>query len=292
MEAMWPVAIRDRAWFVVSDHIVVPALNDTPGLRFYPDSPRIFIWSIAPDATGPNVVVVTSDLRRDALRGVAKDPTLATAIASHKLWCGTLEGALEHELGAPDANQSNASFVTTSALTEAGALVAFGPGSAVAAADPETQARLQASLAAGDTIIVPKQVLSGGLSGWWRVAPQSGDVSPVLDGTLNGNIIRTNTLGKPAEVVGSGRGVTKPGAPSGNGTASVNADDPFYKYAERNAQLICDRIGAGIEAEEDRASSGRVCKESTPSWGKIGVVAVEVGTVLWAIFEAWKQWMP
>ena len=83
-------------------------------------------------------------------------------MAQHKLWFGALEGALEHETSAPPEDVSGATLVTTSSLAESGDLVALAPGSPVTAGDAETQARLQAALAGGDTLVVPKQVFSGG----------------------------------------------------------------------------------------------------------------------------------
>lgn len=183
----WPLAVRDLSWFVASDGAIVPSINDTPGLRFYADSPRIFIWGVGPDPTGKsNQVVVESDLRRDALRGVAKDANAATAVAQHKLLFGALEGALEHEMSVPPHPDASTIFVTTSSLADAGNVEAIVSGNtAVKAADPETDARLQAAVATGDTIVVPKDVLSGGTSGWWQIS-RTGDVRAVLDDDIDG----------------------------------------------------------------------------------------------------------
>lgn len=291
VETLWPMAIRDFGWFIVSDHIVVPAINDIPGVRFYPDSPRIFIWGVGPDPGGnPNEVAVTSDLRRDGLRGVANDAAQSNALAQHKLWFGALEGALEHEIAVPPL--AGASFVTTSSLTESGDLVALAAGSAVSAKDPETQAQLQAALAKGDTIVVPKQVLAGGVSGWWQVARQTGDVSPVLGGTLNGAAGETfgkKPINRQAEY--QWRQPKNPGSPGGSGTANIkNPEDPIYKRGFKNPNLVCRELEAlDMEGAEDRSTSGRVCEESTPAWVNTGVVVSEIVFFLVLAWEAW-QW--
>ena len=118
-EEVWPLAIRDLSWFIASDHVLVPSINDTPGLRFYADSPRIFIWSVGPDPSGKSgATYMESDLRRDSLRGVAKDSSQGQALAQHKLLFGALEGALEHEMAAPPHPDPAMPFVSTSGLAD------------------------------------------------------------------------------------------------------------------------------------------------------------------------------
>jgi hypothetical protein len=271
LEMIWPFAIRDMSWFIVSDHVVVPAINDTPGVRFYADSPRIFIWSVGPDPSKSGDLVVTSDLRRDGLRGVANDATLVNVVAQHKLWFGALEGALEHEMSAPPEGVPGATLVTTSSLAESGDLVALTPGSTVTASDPETQARLQAALAGGDTLVVPKQVFSGGIPGWWQVAHDTGDVHAILD-QLNAGML----------------GPIPP--PKGPGTVKVNnPDDPFYDRGFKNAQAACDELFAAPkvgESGERQATSGNVCKPSMPAW-KMTAIAVGAAGLLAAAYAAW-----
>ncbi len=188
-EQVWPLAMRDLSYFIESDHVIVPSINDTAGLRFYADSPRIFVWSVSPDPSGKSgTVYMESDLRRDSLRGIAKDPSsAAAAVAQHKLWFGALEGAMEHELGAPPGFDPNSHFESTSSLADSGSVVVLGPGNAPAnASDPETQARLQNALANGDTLVVPKGVLAGGDSGWWQISHGTGDMRAVLNEDLDG----------------------------------------------------------------------------------------------------------
>jgi hypothetical protein len=204
-EQAWPLGIRDLGWLIASDHVLVPSLNDTPGVRYYADSPRIFVWSIGPDPTGKSgKLSLESDLRRDTLRAVARDAAGAATIARHKLWFGALEGALETEMSSlPNPDPANP-LVTTSMLTESGRLVVFRPGDTVSASDPETRARAQGALAAGDTLVVPSAVLAGGVSGWWQIAHGDGTARAVLGDDLNagGGIFGPNN-GSP----GYGKGV-------------------------------------------------------------------------------------
>jgi hypothetical protein len=230
------------------------------------------MWSVGPDPAKPGDMIVTSDLRRDGLRGVAKDATLANAIEPHKLWFGTLEGALEHEMSVPATSVPGQSLVTTSSLAESGDLVALAPGSSVTAGDAETQAQLQAALAGGDTLVVPKQVLAGGIPGWWQVAHDTGNVSAILD-QRNGGIW----------------GPVPP--PKGPGVNRIpDPEDPFYKRGFEDPQAVCDELGALPEAGEfgeTRATSGSVCAASMPAW-KMTAVAVEVAVLLAACYAAWN----
>jgi transglutaminase-like putative cysteine protease len=192
-EQVWPFAMRDLSWLIASDQFIVPLINDTPGLRFYADSPRIFVWTGGPDPAGqPNVIAMESDLRRDTLRGVERDPSLLPALAQHKLWFGALEGAMEHELGAPPRANRALAYITTSSLADSGGVVVVTPaaGASVSAKDPETDARLQAALATGDTLVVPTRVLTGGMSGWWQISRDTGDLRAVLGEDLNSSYMR------------------------------------------------------------------------------------------------------
>ena len=92
------LAFQNFAWPLLTDHALVPALNDSPNYRFFTDSPRVTIISSASDpwsADGP--VTIQADLQRDHLRGLARDGN-AVGVAERKLWFGMLEGALEHEM--------------------------------------------------------------------------------------------------------------------------------------------------------------------------------------------------
>jgi Transglutaminase-like superfamily len=184
-----PLAIRDFGWFVLSDHVIVPSLNDSPRLRFYADSPRIFVFGFGVAGDGTQTTEISSDLRRDTLRGVGRDASDTAAVLEHKMWFGALEGALEHELGASEVASKaskTSTFTSTSGLLTSQGVTVVRPGSnANLASDPETAARVRAALAAGDTLIVPQEVLRGGAAGWWQIAGASGDTRAVLGADLN-----------------------------------------------------------------------------------------------------------
>ncbi|MBV8655344.1 MAG: hypothetical protein JO160_04815 [Candidatus Eremiobacteraeota bacterium] len=276
-EQVWPLAIRDLSWFVASDHVIVPAINDTAGLRLYADSPRIFMWSVGPDQSGrADKIVVESDLRRDALRGVAKDESAQSALAQHKLLFGALEGALEHELSVPSSSEGSPEFVTTSSLAESGSVVAIGPGSPAAAADPQTQSRLAAALAGGDTLIVPKAVLAGGAAGWWQIASATGDVHAVL-GDVDGSM---NAFMRPA--AGGFPGPPKPITGFNGVRQSYYADleQEFEPVEELYAKCI-----ASTEIGEDCASSGRVITISVSTMAWVGAGAAAAATIAYEIFK-------
>ena len=190
-EELFPFAMRNLGFMVESDERIVPALSDTPDVRFYADSPRIFVFGVGPDPAGSGKLLLTTDLRRDSLRGLAKDATNSTAVADGVLRFGVMEGALEAEMAAPSLAQhkAGATFGSTSDLLGSDGLRVFKPGSdASAASDPETAARLAAALQTGATLVVPNNVLRGGPSGWWEVAADGSRVRAVYGEDLGGGV--------------------------------------------------------------------------------------------------------
>jgi hypothetical protein len=274
-EQVWPLALRDLGWFVASDHVIVPSINDTAGLRFYADSPRIFVWSVGPDPAGKaDSVFMESDLRRDVLRGIAKDPSQSVALAQHKLWFGALEGALEHEMGVmPSADPANP-FVTTSSLADSGSVVVLGPGAGtVSATDPETQARLQVALATGDTLIVPKQVFTGGISGWWQISHDTGDMRAVLADDLDAS--------KGGFTPGGyGRGPIRGKLPGGGGPPKTYhlPEDPKY-YANLKQKINGSEIGEYQDTND-------IGESSAPTFKTIGAIAAAIFSWGLALFMA------
>jgi hypothetical protein len=181
---VWPFLLQSFALPALSDHVVVPALNDRPDVRLYADSPRVFLASMGPREEGTEVVY---DLRRDRLRGVARDAAARRALAERRLWFATLEGALEHEMMTDTsvARGGDASSVeSTSALSPShGRLVVLAAGKEVpkdASPDPDTTLRLQEALRAGVTVVLPRPAEPGTTpAGWWEVAAD-GHVHAVL----------------------------------------------------------------------------------------------------------------
>jgi transglutaminase-like putative cysteine protease len=169
-EAVWPIALRNFAFLLWSDHVVVPALNDAAGARLYADSPRILIFSVGPDPDAPSDKFYAQiDLRRDSLRGVSRTPGDEAALVERRIWFGVAEGALEHEIAVDETLESggNVSRVTStsSLLNDAG---------------------VDAILDRGRIAIVPRQVQRGRPVGWWEIGP-GGDTTAVLDVALNGS---------------------------------------------------------------------------------------------------------
>jgi hypothetical protein len=187
---LWPLAMSDFELPMLSDHVIVPSVNDTPGVRLYADSPRIFVFGMGLDPDGKNAVFFETDLRRDVLRGVAKTPANAPAVIDHQIWFGVLEGSLEHELGATQLASSSVTTKdsSTSALLDGAGVVVVAPGwnGDSSVADKTTAARFHEALAQGDTLVVPHAVLAGGTAGWWQVTPGNGNTRAVLGPDING----------------------------------------------------------------------------------------------------------
>lgn len=189
-EIAWPWALQNLALLIYSDQVIVPSLNDSPGRRFYADSPRILIVSSgpAPEEGGANLYSIEYDLRRDHLRGIARDAADDTGVVERQIWFGVLEGALEHETALLHVAALAGDFKkvrSTSSLLAGDSAVALTPGATqpaeLRATDPETAARLAQALKRGATLIVPRSVLRSGLAGWWEIDSEGADTRPVLD---------------------------------------------------------------------------------------------------------------
>jgi hypothetical protein len=194
-EQVWPLAVMNFTFLVQSDHAVVPALNDSPAYRFYADSPRIFLVSVGPNARPGGGVggYIQYDLRRDHLRGLAREASGETGMVERKIWLGALQGTLEHEIGVHHTLAGGgdpSAVVSTSNLLTAEGVVVIRPGalSGSLAADRETAARMAQALTNKAVLVVPRPVLRGGMWGWWEIAADGADTRAVLGENLNGFI--------------------------------------------------------------------------------------------------------
>lgn len=181
--SVWPTALQNFTWMVWTDHVIIPALDDTPGVRVYADRPRIAIFTFGPDVDGGTVVL--SDLRRDDLRALAAEPARAGALAEKKLWYALLQGALEQEgiaeiLVAFGADPG--SVETTSSRMTADGVVVMTPGNPLPVTprqpEPESAARLTLALGAGSVVVAPVSGL-GANGAWWEILAQTGEVRAV-----------------------------------------------------------------------------------------------------------------
>jgi hypothetical protein len=203
LETAFPFALQNLAWMVWTDHVIVPALNDTPGLRLYSDSPRIAIFSAVP--LPEDGLETISDLRRDDLRGLAADSSQRELqiLADKKLWFGALQGALEQEALAEAmaaAGEDPALVETTSSRLSAEGVIVLAPGLESPTArhppHPESKARLSAALAAGSMVVAPVSGLDQ-RGTWWEIVPGSGDTRAVGELGLNrggGHIKQKNPM--------------------------------------------------------------------------------------------------
>jgi hypothetical protein len=220
---VWPVALQNLSTVVWGDHEFLPALNDDPAVRLYADSPRILCFDLialpAPDDPEKFRFASQVDLRRDRVRGVARDAGSAPAAAWRRLWYGVLEGAREHEIVAAQtaaiAGRAD-DVVSTSALVDERGVVTLKPDAArqpweKLAADPEAAAELHADLSAGETLVVPQKSLAAGAgedAGWWAVSPTGGLRAVMLGG---GHASRGGRFGSGGNYIPRGAGGASPG---------------------------------------------------------------------------------
>jgi transglutaminase-like putative cysteine protease len=183
------LAFQNFAWPLLTDHALVPALNDSPDYRFFADSPRItIISSVADPWSASGAVTVQADLRRDHLRGLARDGN-AVGVAERKLWFGLLEGALEHEMLAEYAVASGLdarSVASTSArLGAAGVRVLTGGLPPADVAGRNALVRMAKALEAGATLAAVSDAPGEDSAAWWEIAPRTGDTRAVFGPDLN-----------------------------------------------------------------------------------------------------------
>ena len=182
------LAFQNFAWLLVTDHLLIPALNDSANYHFFADSPRVTVLSSGVDPwSTADAMVVQADLRRDHLCGLARDGN-AVGVAERKLWFGMLEGALEHEMLADQAAAAGidpATVASTSArLSSQGIRILTGadrPGEVSA----DVAARMARALGAGATLAAIPETLNGDGAAWWEIAPGNGDTRAVFGPDLN-----------------------------------------------------------------------------------------------------------
>jgi hypothetical protein len=212
--SVWPMAVQNFALPLLSDHLVIPSLNDRDDARFYSDSPRITIVTIGP-VGATRGVQVAHDLRRDRVRGLARDAGARQAVSERLLWFAALEGALEHEVGvrgALAARLAESSVLSTSKLLDMQAgVVALKPGAEPAPEalpqDPGAAARIRSALGGGAYVIIPRPAPgeeSDHYAGWWEfdgdgdVRAVYADLHGVFRGWWDGNPNRGGSgLGAP-----------------------------------------------------------------------------------------------
>ena len=189
----WILAIKNFPLLVWTEHLVVPAVNDSPDHRLYADSPRVFFVSLGPDPGRPDgSPLVEYDLRRDTLRGLARDRSGEQGLVERKIWYGVLQGALEHEIIAQDAVAAGVApsdVRTTSSLLAADGAVAIRPADAghleALGFNPAATSLLR-TVVAKNIAVVPASVRRGGPVGWWEIDGTTGDTRAVLGPARSG----------------------------------------------------------------------------------------------------------
>jgi hypothetical protein len=267
-EQAWPMAVQSFSLLVMSEHVIVPSLNDDPRVRLYADSPRVIFVTAGPlpHAEQPESFLQI-DLRRDKLRGVARDGAPPGALAERKLWFAALEGALEHEVSLQIAlatGWGERDVGSTSALLGAGA---GGAGEVVvhrAGATPapgelpvhaDSAALVRGALASGASVVIPRAVLRDPEPGWWEIA-NTGDARAVYGPNLNaGRVPRIRggpnlfyekppvrkPLGDPKPYR-----VYEPKKPSGPPVSQRPSSDPnWFKGAQDRARDLAGKVRGG-----------------------------------------------
>ena len=187
------IALMNFPFLVWSEHLILPSVNDVPGVRVYADSPRVLIFSMAPTAAAPGGLDGEYDLHRDRVRAIAHDAQSIASAVDRKLWFGLLEGALEHELTAAEVGAMGgtaADYVTTSALVSTEGVVTLREGATdqiqALAGGPVRADRMLAAIGRGSMLVVPRPAAGKPARGWWEIS-STADAKAVIDGDLGGS---------------------------------------------------------------------------------------------------------
>ena len=171
-DRLWPYAVAGEGLIVASERVLVPAAGGE-GHGYIPE-PRVYVHTIATDPEDREDWVDTTDLMLDSVRVIPAEAGAATAPA--RVWYGTLQAALETELGERalaaidlDAKSRSASLATSHALA-----TAYEASELPYAAHPA----LLADAADGDIIVTSED--PGTALTWWAVDPASGETRAML----------------------------------------------------------------------------------------------------------------
>jgi hypothetical protein len=279
-QALWPFALQNFTWMLWTDHVALPLVNDNTNIRLYPDSPRIAIFSQRPDAGGS--ISFTTDLRRDTLRGVSSDGTLALALGEKKLRFCALEGALEHEaltLMAAASGARASTVQTTSGASTSTDVLVLEPGKPVpdlkGRFDRESAARIADVLAAGYTVVAPGSA-PGSVPGWWRISA-TGDGAAVGYQGLNAGHLLPYVPKNPLKTAPTPQQNAFDGQKINDGRTAKEKFDEAYEA--RRAKQIAK---AEKEAADYRARTGQPEPQPKGGGNEYGVLVTAV-TILGGI---------
>lgn len=266
----WVLSVQNFAWILFADNVIIPAFNESSGLRFYPDSPRISMFGVGPSPWEKKEgMFLQTDLRRDHLRGIAHKPEDDAAIAERKLWFGTLEGAFEHEMLAEQAagiGADPAHVETTSALLGADGVVVLSGDRPEKPKEvsAEAAARIASALERGAILVAPRGGLKKGEGAWWEIAPDTGDVRAVCGPDLNYSTILAYY---------------------------TSAAEPLYAYEVNEVTLASRRILLRpdlIPRLPPRKGGNEYTLTIEVSWATFGKV-VAIGVVSWISYSVLKR---
>jgi hypothetical protein len=182
-DRLWPLAIADEYLVIASEQVTVPASGGTEA-HGYVARPRVYLTAIAPDPTDVSLLTMTTDLMLDGVRILPR--TAGAATAQMHVWYGTLQSALETELGlvrvGAMADPGPRTFDGATFVTDEPLVVLTGDD--LDTLTPDAHPSLRHDLASGRLVVAP-----GGPSApasWWSIEPGTGvtqaRISPGLRG--------------------------------------------------------------------------------------------------------------
>jgi len=173
-------------------------INRTSSLRFYPDSPRVYIAELSKRGES---LKFTYDLRIDAARGIGNDAQ-PEDLFHGRILRGVIAGTMERIVTELLISRSDRSVdkgpepvTTTSRVFDAAGEINTLLLSSPAERLPRTinagvRSRIRASLRKNRLVLVPEKPVQLGSrqrTGWWQVDPKTGETIAVTDDGLHGS---------------------------------------------------------------------------------------------------------
>ena len=184
-DLLWPVATADDALVLASEAALVPALEADGAFRAFVARPRVTLTTLGRDSVRPDEMAFATDLMIDSVTLLPVGQAAPGEAARRHLWYGTLESALETQVGLGHAVLLDpADRVSLGAsLAGAGALTLLRPDSA-STLPAGTSPVLRHALDGGALIAVSGDPASA--KAWWTIDPATGETRSILDPGLGG----------------------------------------------------------------------------------------------------------
>lgn len=185
---MWPIAKVREGQMTINENLLLQAVNDMPGLRFFIGTPRVYVFSHTVETVDDRVRIgETIDLLHDPLSAIWSREIAARDVFERRVWHGVVQSSFETTLSELPAIPQPDNFGKLISSSED---VSGEPLTITAADDPRLPPTLPAALSVQlrgpNLVILSEASLSEGARTWWSVEPD-GTTRAMLAPDLGGS---------------------------------------------------------------------------------------------------------